>query len=192
VRDDHDSSKKTGQVDNFEKKLRKLKSEYGSNLIGIMYFIDPSLSKNRNYYRGRLQEISVQLGIETRICYNGELFTMLNNGSDDWWKLLESTLLQWRDQIPTSVNLNCDLQQDLDEILSINFSCWRKLVNNDGLWNSGVMACLFPTGENLIRARDHFQKKYTESKDVKRKKSQEKYREIAEIIDQQTRTFYTK
>lgn len=45
IRDDHDSSKKTGQVDNFKKKLSYLKTIHGAALTGIMYFIDPALEK---------------------------------------------------------------------------------------------------------------------------------------------------
>jgi len=41
VRDDHDSTKKRGQISNFETKLEYLYRKHGQNLIGIMYFIDP-------------------------------------------------------------------------------------------------------------------------------------------------------
>src|SRR5574341_1431386 len=51
VRDDHDTSKKVGQIANFQAKLMHLHSVHGDRLIGIMYFIDPSLHKNENYYR---------------------------------------------------------------------------------------------------------------------------------------------
>ncbi|NCO80069.1 restriction endonuclease, partial [Candidatus Falkowbacteria bacterium] len=52
VRDDHDSTKKRGQIANFEKKLSEMVDKYNeSNLVGIFYFIDPDLQKNKNYYQ---------------------------------------------------------------------------------------------------------------------------------------------
>ena len=51
VRDDHDSTKKTGQMDNFLEKERVITHENpGKSCKGFFYFIDPSLKKNRNYY----------------------------------------------------------------------------------------------------------------------------------------------
>jgi len=54
IRDDHDSSKKEGQIRNLYKKLVHLKSLHGKTLVGIMYFIDPTLRKNEGYYRSQL------------------------------------------------------------------------------------------------------------------------------------------
>jgi len=46
VRDDHDSTKKRGQISNFEKKLSEMANKYNeSSLLGIFYFIDPDLQK---------------------------------------------------------------------------------------------------------------------------------------------------
>src|SRR3989338_5129436 len=59
VRDDHDSTKKRGQIQNFEKKLNEMITKYGEkNLIGIFYFIDPELKKNKNYYDIELLNIA--------------------------------------------------------------------------------------------------------------------------------------
>jgi len=46
VRDDHDSTKKSGQIENFEKKLKFLKDKH-QHIVGIMYFIDPSHKKTK-------------------------------------------------------------------------------------------------------------------------------------------------
>jgi hypothetical protein len=55
IRDDHDSTKKRGQMQNFEKKIRALYRDHGGNLVGIVYFIDPDFSKNKNYYQEKMQ-----------------------------------------------------------------------------------------------------------------------------------------
>lgn len=57
MRDDHDSAKKRGQIDNFERKLEALihhYGEYGENIQGYFYFIDEGLNKNQNYYKEEL------------------------------------------------------------------------------------------------------------------------------------------
>ena len=60
IRDDHDSTKKRGQIENFEKKLNEMISKYGErNLVGIFYFIDPDLQKNKNYYKAELKKCLV-------------------------------------------------------------------------------------------------------------------------------------
>jgi hypothetical protein len=50
VRDDHDSTKKRGQISNFENKIHSLLEKYDKKLSCYFYFIDPDLNKNRNYY----------------------------------------------------------------------------------------------------------------------------------------------
>ncbi len=78
MRDDHDSAKKRGQIDNFEKKLEALIRHYGENIQGYFYFIDESLNKNQNYYKEELQKLSVDYGVPLSLCYGKELFENLN------------------------------------------------------------------------------------------------------------------
>lgn len=56
IRDNHDSSKKVGQIDNLIIKTKKQKElNNKKKVISIIYFIDPSENKNSSYYRERLQ-----------------------------------------------------------------------------------------------------------------------------------------
>ena len=74
VRDDHDSSKKTGQMDNFEKKLKFCAEMRGEkHLQGGVYFIDPELEKNRTYYERGLT-ISPNSMVYVSICGMGKIF----------------------------------------------------------------------------------------------------------------------
>ena len=51
IRDDHDSTKKKGQYNNFREKYLFLKSKYQDCIINaVMWFIDDGLKKNRKYY----------------------------------------------------------------------------------------------------------------------------------------------
>jgi hypothetical protein len=148
VRDDHDSSKKTGQIENFRHKLRHLKTQHGDKLVGIMWFIDPLLSKNKPYYNNELQSLSAELQIPIYLFYNGEFFDYLT-GSTAEWELLAKALLIWRDNVPKDVNLDCDSPDDLEELLKVQPLVWYKLVANDQLWSSGVVSVVFPKGTNL-------------------------------------------
>lgn len=78
MRDDHDSAKKRGQIDNFERKLEALIHRYGENIQGYFYFIDEGLNKNQNYYKEELQKLSVGYGVPLSLCYGKELFENLN------------------------------------------------------------------------------------------------------------------
>ena len=64
VRDDHDSTKKKGQIQNFEEKIVELLKKYKENeLKSYTYFIDPSLIKNKNFYAEEIEKIKTILAV---------------------------------------------------------------------------------------------------------------------------------
>ena len=95
VRDDHDSTKKRGQISNFETKLEILHKEHGENLFGIMYFIDPDLSKNKNYYIEELKRLEKFYGVKLYLFYGKELFEYLKH--PEIWDNILFWLKQWKD-----------------------------------------------------------------------------------------------
>jgi len=79
IRDDHDSTKKRGQIDNFEKKLNVLISQYGeNNMHGYFYFIDPDLTKNKNFYQSELAKMSTAYAVVLHLCYGNEFFDKIS------------------------------------------------------------------------------------------------------------------
>ena len=86
VRDDHDSSKRIGQYDNFQKKYTLLRRLHpNQSIIATMWFIDNSLIKNRAYYNGRI--VNGQLpDVEINIKYGEELFNDVIPWCSDVWK----------------------------------------------------------------------------------------------------------
>ena len=89
IRDDHDSTKKRGQIGNFEKKLNEMVNKYGEkNLVGIFYFIDPDLQKNKNYYKTELEKMSMDYGVEIYLFYGVELFDFLKQ-KNIWNEILK-------------------------------------------------------------------------------------------------------
>lgn len=58
VRDDHDSTKKRGQMENFEKKINELLNIYKETKIkAFVYFVDYSLVRNKHFYSEEINKI---------------------------------------------------------------------------------------------------------------------------------------
>lgn len=159
VRDDHDSSKKRGQISNFEKKLEAIISTYGEdNLKGFLYFIDPELAKNKNYYQNELQKMSSDYGVELHLCYGIEFFELMNL-SNVWFEII-SYLEQWHQEIPELPEINFDKEADksFEEIKDLSPGIFRKLFSNEKIYNEIVLT-LFPEKKTLQMLLNYFETK---------------------------------
>ena len=144
IRDDHDSSKKRGQIDNFENKLKLMIDHYGENgLIGIFYFIDPDLRKNENYYKTELSKMAEDYNVKLYLFYGKELFEFLNK--PDIWNEILDYLKTWKDSIPDLPELNFDLdaEETFNEIKDLPTSIFRKLFEDEEVFND-IILTLFP------------------------------------------------
>lgn len=84
IRDDHDSTKKRGQFQNFKKKYMLLKRQFPNcEINATMWFIDDGLVKNKNYYISETVENCVDR-ITQNILYGEELFTQIFDRVDVW------------------------------------------------------------------------------------------------------------
>ncbi len=159
MRDDHDSSKKRGQISNFEKKLNLMMNNYqGQKLIGIFYFVDPDLRKNENYYKLELPKMQNDYGIDLYLFYGKELFDFMNI-SDVWDEILVY-LQKWKNSIPDLPELNFDLEpeQTFDEIKDLDPRIFRRLFENQEIFNDIVLT-LFPQRKTLNLLLDYFKQK---------------------------------
>ena len=149
VRDDHDSTKKRGQISNFETKLEILHKKHGIGLIGIMYFIDPDLSKNKNYYVEELSKLEGFYSVKLYLFYGKELFDYLQQPK--MWENILSWLKQWKDGLPELPEINFDAtpQKSFEEIKDLELRTWRKILDNDKLWEEGIIKTVFRNGSTL-------------------------------------------
>jgi len=149
VRDDHDSSKKRGQISNFEKKLEILYKKHGADLIGIMYFIDPDLSKNKNYYTQELKRLGEFYGIRLYLFYGKELFEYFKH--PETWDSILSWLKEWKNSLPELPDINLDKtpQESFDELKDLELRVWRKIIENEKLWEEGILKAIFREGTTL-------------------------------------------
>jgi Holliday junction resolvase-like predicted endonuclease len=159
VRDDHDSTKKRGQIDNFEKKLDLMLSKYPENeLVGIFYFIDHDFGKNKNFYTDELAKMATDYGVETQIFYGKLLFDYL--GYTDIWVEILDYLKQWREEIPDLPEINFDLYANntFEEVKNIKPLYFRKLLENEEIFNEIVLT-LFPQKTTLNLLLSYFETK---------------------------------
>lgn len=161
VRDDHDSTKKRGQISNFETKLETLYKKHKDRLVGIMYFIDPDLSKNKNYYLPELKRLSEFYGVKTHLLYGKELFDYL--GKPDLWERILSWLKQWKDSLPEIPEIDFDKtpKESFEEIKELPIRYWRKLLENEKLLTEGIIRSIFRNGKTLKLVLDYFENQLT-------------------------------
>lgn len=157
VRDDHDSTKKDGQITNFEKKLDGLYQKYSSQLIGIMYFIDPDLVKNKNFYIEKLNKMGSLYGIETFLFYGKELFEYFNH--PEYWDKIMDWLRQWKNSLPElpEVDFDKNPNQAFEEIKNLPIRHWIKILENENLWREGIIKAMFRKGDTLKLLLKHFE-----------------------------------
>ena len=159
VRDDHDSSKKRGQISNFEAKLEILYKKDGKKLVAIMYFIDPDLEKNKNYYIQELQRLSSFYGIKIQLLYGKDLFEFFNH-KETWGQILEY-LKRWKESLPEVPEIDFDKnpKESFDEIKDLEIRYWRKLLENEKLWEEGIIKAVFRKGDTLKLLLEFFESK---------------------------------
>ena len=144
VRDDHDSTKKRGQIDNFEKKIIELLKLYNENqLKTYTYFIDPSLIKNKNYYKEKIDKISNDYNIYSKLCYGEEFW--IDIGHREIWLEILQYLEQWKKEIPDmpSINFDEEPQKSFEEIKDLSVAIYRKLFNNRDICKE-ILPIIFP------------------------------------------------
>ena len=162
VRDDHDSTKKRGQIQNFEKKLNVIIERYGEeNLVGIFYFIDPELRKNKNYYETELIRMQTAYGVNLHLYYGEELFVFLQQ-SGIWTEILKY-LSDWKQEIPELPETNFDLnaESSFEDIKDLNPALFRSIFESDEVFND-IALTLFPEKKTLRLLLDYFKSKSSE------------------------------
>jgi len=147
MRDDHDSTKKRGQFENFLKKVKYLKEKYPDKSISAgMWFVDPSLIKNRSYYQSQMDSIHME-NVELYLFYGDEFTKMLEKISV--WDELAAHLIKWKQSDDNKIELNFELDWDKTktELLeNVSKNNWKKLISNKQIVNE-ILPILFPTSK---------------------------------------------
>ena len=155
IRDDHDSTKKRGQYQNFKKKYSLLKrlNAY-SRINATMWFIDDSLVKNKRYYLEEAGEETLS-GVEINILYGRELFVNVLNRPDVWDELCSYLARNKRERSEEILTIpDFDTSDEIHEaIMKLRRNeprLYEKLLSNKPEYVQ-LRNELFPTGHNLRR-----------------------------------------
>lgn len=163
VRDDHDSTKKVGQFQNFEDKYYIVSQTYNEKITPIMWFIDDSLQKNKNYYTQQMAKMRNDYGCDVYLFYGSQLFDTSIGGiafSSDIWSEIISHLTEWKDKLPDMPEVNFDnyAEDAFSEIRALKPSDLRKLFDNEDVIKQ-IFPIVFPQKIVLKKLRDYFRLK---------------------------------
>ncbi len=159
VRDDHDSTKKVGQFNNFENKYYALTLKYKEfEIIPIMWFIDDSLTKNRNYYLQEMLKLQNDYACTPYLFYGKQMFQ--SNLADFDIEMWNETLLyleQWKNGLPDMPEINFDKNAAtvFNEIKNLAPTTYRKLFTNEDIIKQ-IFPIIFPEKKVLLLLFDYF------------------------------------
>lgn len=105
-----------------------------------------------------LKRLSEFYGVETYLFYGKELFDYLSK-PDLWGKIL-SWLKQWKDSLPEIPEIDFDKtpEESFKEIKELPIRHWRKLLENEKLWEERIIKTIFRSGKTLELISDYFKK----------------------------------
>lgn len=147
MRDDHDSTKKRGQFDNFLKKVKYLQDTFpDKKIIAGMWFVDPSLKKNKKYYQFEMEQ-NQSSNYELHLFYGAEFTIFLDKISI--WDELTSYLITWKNSNQNDIIINFEqnwenTKQELEN--NVSKKTWKKLINNSQVMKE-IFPILFPTNK---------------------------------------------
>lgn len=153
IRDDHDSTKKRAQFENFMKKIDYIKSHYSKSLIAIMWFIDDSKTKNKNYYLEQMRKYNFEK-IDMKLFYGADFFDFLDNAHQSWEEII-SHLVRYRNEQSKDVIDIPDFdtsEEVLNALIKLKETYWKKLISKTQQFEL-LRNELFPTKHNLEKAK---------------------------------------
>lgn len=124
IRDNHDSTKKSGQAANFEQKVQILHKKFPEKRIkSYEWFIDEQFTKNKNYYENGIEEFNLKSidYNQSYLVYGRELIDEFFE-QDTWDNFVEAYLtvkLSYITNISVSMD-SYDFDNDPDEIVYNN------------------------------------------------------------------------
>lgn len=151
VRDDHDSTKKRGQFNNFKDKIDAIIRRYpNKKIVAIMWFIDDALTKNKNYYQEEFDNLKIQ-NVETKLLYNGDFFEILNDGKEAWNEFKGHLIKLRKEHLITVGALDFDEDYKIHEAFcKLPSNYWAKFTSDEDIYNT-LRSELFTNEDSLKR-----------------------------------------
>jgi len=156
IRDDHDSTKKRGQLSNFISKIKLIRNKYPNlKLNAYMWFIDESMHKNINYYSEEIAKLKFS-NTSLSIYYGGKLFIDL--GDFDIWQNLVDNLTFYRANMSqeTIIIPDFDISDEIFEAMKrLQKRELMKLLSNKEIYIK-VREELFSSNYNIERIKKFY------------------------------------
>ena len=164
IRDDHDTSKRGGQVENFAQKIAALEEkciQENKRLKAYMWFVDDNFKKNMTFYTEKLSHIHNEYTENVALYYGRTIVDLLLGNTEIWDNFVESfiaTKTAYTSDISGTIN-DYDFDNDPDGIV------FRKLKRNKArtlidLFYSDdyaeVRRSLFPDNVMLNNIKEYF------------------------------------
>jgi hypothetical protein len=154
IRDDHDSTKKVGQFENFVKKIELVSLRFPHfEIKPIMWFIDDAVKKNYNYYLQQSSELNLK-GYNSEILYGKELFDNLRENSSVWESLISNLIIYRNENSDGTLNIP-DFRKDddvLEALVNLSKKNWNKLNSDDEIMKQ-IRSTLFGESDILQKAK---------------------------------------
>lgn len=154
MRDDHDSTKKRGQYENFQKKIKLIIKRHPDKMIDAsMWFVDDGLIKNKNYYKEMMDKDSYKNCV-LHLYYGEEFFNSLKKGKEAWEEFI-NILTQYRLQNSNESVVIPDFGTSLEiynALLVLPDKYWNKLNSSSEKYEL-LREELFASGDNLNKAK---------------------------------------
>lgn len=152
IRDDHDSTKKRGQFENFIKKVNLLIQKYpGHALIASMWFIDDGMKKNKNFYNSQLNNFS-QSNITLKLFYGSDMFKELLNAEEAWKEIVDYLIRNKINRTKGVLEIpDFDTSDEMLQALNKISKLHRRKLFSDSPQYVQLRRELFPNNVNLSR-----------------------------------------
>ena len=155
MRDDHDSTKRTGQWADFKGKLHALVALHRPvSLRGFLFFVDPSFNKNKTFYERQINELPTNENVGVSLCYGGQFFGSVFPDTPIWDEV-ERHLRRWKGCLPPAPEIRFD-EGCIEEIKTVSPSNYCKLFGNDQVW-AEIIPAIFPDRRTLELLLSHFE-----------------------------------
>jgi len=153
IRDDHDSTKKRGQYQNFRKKYILLKNKFPDKEINAsMWFIDDSLVKNKNYYLSEARNENIDR-IKLNVFYGSSIFKELFHNTLVWDELTEYLSVNKTDRTKETLlipdfDTSPEMLEALKNLKRTKLKLYNKLISDNPTYIQ-LRKELFPTSYNI-------------------------------------------
>lgn len=154
IRDDHDSTKKRGQYSNFQRKINCLKKQYpNKEIVAVMWFIDDTLTKNKNFYTQQIHSEKID-NVRIYIKYGKELFDDIFGKVCVWNEICEHLYKNKQERTRNIIDIpDFDTSNNVKQAILLlkekEPTLYKKLMSNDPKYIN-LRQELFPSGNTLV------------------------------------------